>query len=163
MQLAHNNQNMQPGMIQQIPIQGSMPQNMPQNMGVPQSHPGMIAGQNINPKFLGNMDQSQFWQWFDDQPSRQADETLAQSQFPTSKKNARSDLGGRSSELFVSYTISQDPTSEPANRSKKPAKENREPKHTIGREVGMGPRCTCISEVAEPRLKTNARAGLRVY
>jgi hypothetical protein len=117
MQLAHNNQNMQPGMIQQIPIQGSMPQNMPQNMGVPQSHPGMIAGQNINPKFLGNMDQSQFWQWFDDQPSRQADETLAQSQFPTSKKNARSDLGGRSSELFVSYTISQDLTSEPANRS----------------------------------------------
>jgi hypothetical protein len=47
---------MQPGMIQ-MPMQGNMPQNMPQNMGVPQGHPGMVAGQNINPNFLGNMDQ----------------------------------------------------------------------------------------------------------
>jgi hypothetical protein len=53
----------------------------------------------------------------DEQPSRQAEKDLVQSQFPTSKKNARSNLGGRSSELFVSHTISQDLTSESANQS----------------------------------------------
>ncbi len=52
MQQAQNNQNMQPGMIQQM----QMPGNMQPNMGVPQGHPGMVGAQDMNPNFLGNMD-----------------------------------------------------------------------------------------------------------